>query len=164
MPFGILNIMKPNILSCNEAVQVERLVKKYFVHIQGEYHIEQKTVKTGKDHVETIEQKVWDRPPEPVTISGLALALGFNSRQQFEQYLHNGQFADVVKQAMLRVEAGYEANLHQNTTGAMFALKSMGWKEKPEPLPAGTETDNVLMVMVENTGPNTAGNEKDVTL
>lgn len=164
MPIGIFYIMKTDILSCNDAVQAGRLIERYFTHIQGKYHIEQKTIKTGKDHAENIEQKVWDRPPEPATISGLALALGFNSRQQFENYLNNGPLADVVKRALLRVEAGYEANLHQNTTGAMFALKSMGWNEKPEPSSAGADTDNILKVEIKHSGPIPAGNEKDVDL
>lgn len=156
--------MKPNIFSCNNAAQVERLIDKYFTNIKGEYHLEQKPIKSSKDNAETIEHKVWDREPEPATISGLALALGFNSRQEFYNYVQQGRFSQAVKQGVLRVEAGYEVHLHQNTTGAMFALKNMGWNEKHEPLQATPETGNTLKVEIVNSGPPPAGNEKDVKL
>lgn len=156
--------MKPDISSCNNAAQVKRLIDKYFDNIKGEYHLEQKPVKNNKDNAETIEQKVWDREPEPATLSGLALALGFNSRQEFNDYIQNGRFASAVKQGILRIEACYEAHLHQNTTGAMFALKNMGWNEKYEPSPTNTEAGNILNVKVFNSGPPTADSEKDVKL
>jgi hypothetical protein len=164
MPIGILNIMKPDISSFNDTTQVERLIDKYFVRIQGKYHLEQKPIKNTKDNAETIEQKIWDREPEPATLSGLAIALGFNSRQEFNDYIQNGRFAPVVKQGILRVEACYEAHLHQNTTGAMFALKNMGWNEKHEPSPASTEAGNNLKVEIFNSGPPPADSEKDVKL
>jgi hypothetical protein len=164
MPIGILNIMKPDISSCNNAAQVKRLIDKYFDNIKGDYHHEQKPVKNSKDNAETIEQKVWDREPEPATLSGLALALGFNSRQEFNDYIQNGSFAPVLKQGILRVEACYEAHLHQNTTGAMFALKNMGWNEKYEPSPTNTEAGNILKVKIFNAGPPPADSEKDVQL
>ncbi|HEX8020195.1 terminase small subunit [Mucilaginibacter sp.] len=156
--------MKPDISSCNNAAQVKRLIEKYFDNIKGEYHHEQKPVKNSKDNAETIEHKIWDREPEPATLSGLALALGFSSRQEFNNYIQNGRFAPAVKQGILRVEACYEAHLHQNTTGAMFALKNMGWNEKYEPSPTNTEAGNILNVKLFNSGPPPADSEKDVQL
>lgn len=164
MPFGIVNIMKPNISSCNNAAQVKQLIDNYFENIKGEYHLEHKPAKNNKDNAETIEHKVWDRDPEPATLSALALALGFNSRQEFHDYVHHGRFSKAVKQGILRVEAYYEAHLHQNTTGAMFALKSMGWSEKPDSPPANTNADNTLKVQIVDSGPTPAGSEKDVKL
>jgi hypothetical protein len=156
--------MKPNISSCNNAAQVKQLIDNYFNNIKGEYHLEQKPLKSNKDNAETIEHKVWDRDPEPPTLSALALALGFNSRQEFHDYVHHGRFSKAVKQGALRVEACYEAHLHQNTTGAMFALKSMGWSEKPDPLPTNMEAENTLKVEIVNSGPPPADSEKDVKL
>lgn len=156
--------MKPDISSFNDAAQVTRRIDKYFAQIKGKYHLEQKPAKSSKDNAETIEHKVWDEDPEPATLSGLALALGFNSRQEFNNYVQHGRFAPAVKQGILRVEACYEAHLHQNTTGAMFALKNMGWNEKYEPSPANTEAGNTLKVEIVNSGPPPAGNEKDVQL
>jgi hypothetical protein len=48
MPFGIINIMKPNISSCNNAAQVKQLIDNYFNNIKGEYHLEQKPLKATK--------------------------------------------------------------------------------------------------------------------
>ncbi|MFC0512716.1 terminase small subunit [Mucilaginibacter angelicae] len=156
--------MKPDISSFNDSAQVARCIDKYFVKIKGKYHLEQKPVKNSKDNAETIEHKVWDEDPEPATLSGLALALGFNSRQEFNNYVQHGRFAPAVKQGILRVEACYEAHLHQNTTGAMFALKNMGWNEKYEPSPTNTEAGNKLKVEIFNSGPPPADSEKDVQL
>lgn len=156
--------MKPNISSCNNAAQVKQLIDNYFDNIKGEYHLEQKPLKSNKDNAKTIEHKVWDRDPEPATLSALTLALGFNSRQEFYDYVHHGRFSKAVKQGILRIEACYEAHLHQNTTGAMFALKSMGWSEKPDSLPTNTETENTLKVEIVNSGPPPADSEKDVKL
>ncbi|WP_121810886.1 terminase small subunit [Mucilaginibacter kameinonensis] len=164
MPFGIDNIMKSDISSCNSVAQVRRLIDNYFDTIKGEYHLEQKPLKSNKDNAETIEHKVWDREPEPATLSGLAIALGFNSRQEFQDYVQHGRFSQAIKQGILRIEAGYEAHLHQNTTGAMFALKSMGWSEKHDPASANTETENTLKVEIVNSGPPPACSEKDVKL
>ena len=68
------------------------------------------------------------------TMCGLALALDFNSRQSLLNYEGYGEgFLDILKKAHLRVEAGYEANLHKpKPTGSIFALKNMGWKDNQE--------------------------------
>jgi hypothetical protein len=164
MPIGILNIMKPNIFSCNRAAQVKQLVDDYFDTIKGKYHLEQKTVKNSKDNAETIEHKVWDKEPESATLSGLAIALGFSSRQELNNYVQKGPFAKPVKQGILKVEACYEAHLHQNTTGAMFALKNMGWNEKQEQPTTTSEASNNLKVEIFNAGPLPASSEKDVEM
>lgn len=70
------------------------------------------------------------------TISGLAYYLGFASRQSFYDYEKKEGFSYTIKRARLFIEVEYEEQLqHGNTTGAIFALKNMGWKDK-------TETDN----------------------
>lgn len=67
------------------------------------------------------------------TITGLALFLGFESRQSIYDYEKDGEFSYIIKNARLRVEEGYEERLHgQMPTGAIFALKNMGWKDKTE--------------------------------
>jgi hypothetical protein len=68
-----------------------------------------------------------------VTITGLALHLGFESRQSIYDYEKNGEFSYIIKRAKLRVELAYEWRLNSNScTGAIFALKNMGWKDKQE--------------------------------
>lgn len=77
-------------------------------------------------------------PPLPksnnVTITGLALYLGFESRQSFYDYEKKPEYSYIIKRARLRVENGYETALlnHKNPTGPIFALKNMGWTDKQE--------------------------------
>lgn len=106
--------------------ELQTAVDNYFEHIKGEKH------KSFDDKVNTGEE--WARHPEPATVTGLALFLGFESRQSVYDYEANGQFSYIIKNARLRVECEYEKRLStaQSPTGAIFALKNMGWKDKSE--------------------------------
>lgn len=76
---------------------------------------------------------------QPVTITGLALHLGFESRQSFYDYEKNPDFSYTIKRARLRIEAYYEGKLvANNAAGPIFALKNMGWKDKTEVENSGT--------------------------
>ena len=69
----------------------------------------------------------------PVTWTGMALYLGFTSRQAIDEYANYVGFSDCVKRAKLFVERAYEERLHGNSpTGAIFALKNMGWSDRSE--------------------------------
>lgn len=110
--------------------QLKALIAAYFKYIKGEYHLEDIPAKskTGED---VIRQKIWDREPEAPTISGLAHYLGFDSREAFIQYELKGEFSSTLKRSRLRIEAEYEKKLHQQpSSGAIFALKNLGWHEK----------------------------------
>jgi hypothetical protein len=134
-------------------------IDSYFTFIEGEYHLENKP---GKDTDVTI--KVCDREPEPATFAGLTLYIGFNSRQAFDDYEQNGPFAETLKYGRLRIEASYEKKLHaQSSAGAIFALKSMGWNERAE-VKTGEQLPKTMQVEIIESGPKTAGNEKDVVL
>jgi hypothetical protein len=70
----------------------------------------------------------------PLTMCGLARALGFSTRLSL---MGNAARADPVGQvladALAQVEEGYESNLHRNIpTGSIFALKNMGWADRQE--------------------------------
>lgn len=70
---------------------------------------------------------------EEPTVTGLALYLGFESRQSLYDYGKREEFSYIIKRAKLRVENGYEKALRlNNATGPIFALKNMGWKDKTE--------------------------------
>lgn len=70
---------------------------------------------------------------EPVTWTGLALFLGFSSRQSIDEYLKYDGFSDSVKRAKTLVEYAYEKKLHGTTAaGAIFALKNMQWSDRQE--------------------------------
>jgi len=69
----------------------------------------------------------------PATMTGLALALGFCSRQSLYDYEGRDVFSYTIKIARLRVENSYEENLFgKSATGAIFGLKNMGWSDKQE--------------------------------
>ena len=70
---------------------------------------------------------------EPVTWTGLALFLGFSSRQSIDEYAKYDGFSDSVKKAKTLVEWEYEKRLIQgHPAGPIFALKNMGWSDKQE--------------------------------
>lgn len=71
---------------------------------------------------------------EPLTITGLALALGFTSRQSLAEYGERPEFADAVKRARLLVEEDYEraARTAKNPAGAIFGLKNLGWSDRQD--------------------------------
>ena len=71
---------------------------------------------------------------EKVTVTGLALHLGFNSRQSLLNYEgYSEEFLDTMKRAKSRVEAYYEEHLvGNNAAGSIFALKNFGWTDKHE--------------------------------
>lgn len=64
---------------------------QYFEWIEGKYHTIQKEIKGI-----LTDEKVWEREPEPVTIAGPALYLGFTSRKELEQCEASGKYADLV--------------------------------------------------------------------
>ena len=65
------------------------------------------------------------------TITGLCYYIGFESRQSFYDYEKKDGFSYTIKRARLFIEKEYEQLLQVgNTTGAIFALKNMGWSDK----------------------------------
>lgn len=71
--------------------------------------------------------------PGRLTITGLAMWLGFCDRQSLYDYEKKPEFTCIIKEARLAVENDYEISLRSpSVTGAIFALKNMGWKDKTE--------------------------------
>ena len=94
-----------------------------------------------------------------VSVTGLALFLGFDSRQSFYDYENKGgEFSYTIKRARLQIEQHYEeALLSKNATGAIFALKNFGWRDKVEqeltgkdggPIETHTTLDKPLEVII----------------
>jgi hypothetical protein len=140
-------------------------INAYFNYIEGEYYLENKSATHSKAQADS-KQKIWMREPEPATLTGLAIFLGFHSRQAFEKYEENGRFANVLKSGRLRVEAIYEKKLHllSSASGAIFALKSMGWNEKTESKTIAKAVIKNIKIEIIETGPKPADNEKEVIL
>ena len=91
-------------------------------------------IKDYFDNPPTKSVMIKDVGPVPmpfVSITGLALHLGFASRQSLYDYEKNDQYSYTIKRARTLIENEYEFQLQSgNTTGAIFALKQFGWTDK----------------------------------
>ena len=110
---------------------MERKIKKYFKDCEGRV-LKDKGGEILRDkHGEPMI--ISARPP---TITGLALALGFNSRQSLLNYQAKKEFMDTITRAKSRVECYTEERLFdkEGANGAKFSLRNnfKGWKENPE--------------------------------
>jgi hypothetical protein len=158
MPIGIVIIMLNSTFTT--AIELTNQISAYFDYIDGEHYQENKPVNREQQSLAG-QKKIHMREPEPATIAGLALFLGFCSRQAFDDYEQSGEFAHILKRGRLHVEAVYEKKLHQQSSaGAIFALKSMGWNEKVE----GNTAFKCLTIEIIESGPKPAENEKEVVL
>lgn len=72
----------------------------------------------------------------PLTITGLALALGFNSRQALLNYQGKEEFNDTITRAKAKIEQYAEERLFDKdgANGAKFSLSNNfeGWREKQQ--------------------------------
>jgi len=96
--------------------------------------------------------------PKPVTVTGLARACGFKSRQSFLDYTQRNKsgknekgeeiFADAIARAKMAAEEYTEERLYdkEGTRGAQFSLANnfKGWNAKPD----GVEVNNNLEIRV----------------
>lgn len=88
--------------------------------------------------------------PTP-TISGLCYFLGFESRQSFYDYGDKPEFSYTIKRAKLFIENVYEKQLqYSNCTGAIFALKNFGWKDKQLELNVNGDGINIVVANEED--------------
>jgi len=71
----------------------------------------------------------------PPTVCGLALHIGFISRQSFLDYSgYSQEFSDTIKRAKTAIEAYHEGKLSDNkqAAGHIFWLKNYGWADRQE--------------------------------
>lgn len=109
--------------------EIQEKIDKYFEECKG-------TVLTDKDG--NIMFDKYGMPivinAKPLTITGLALALGFNSRQALLNYQVKDEFNDTITRAKAIVEQYAEERLYDKdgANGAKFSLANnfSGWKEK----------------------------------
>jgi len=89
------------------------------------------------------------------TVSGLALSIGFASKQSLYDYEKDERFSYPIKRALSMIEVYHEERLSDNNvTGAIFALKNMGWKDKTEVDNRFPEGIQVVMEKVDSVKPN----------
>lgn len=81
-----------------------------------------------------IEMCQKSEPPQPLTLTGLILALGLGSRESLDNYMDYPEYFDSVKRAKMLIEHEYEKRLVNGTNAAapIFALKNFGWSDKQE--------------------------------
>lgn len=96
--------------------ELQTAIDAYFKSVEGVFYLDKDGVKVC----------------EPLTITGLALALD-TTRQVLMDYQERDEYTDTIKKAKTRIENYAERRIFTtNPTGAIFALKNYGWKDKQE--------------------------------
>lgn len=154
--------MKNNYPKFLSKSHLTKLIDAYFEYIENY----QPAKMTGRSKVPNVlkEESGNKEVHGPATISGLAYYLGFNSRDQFESYENSGRFAICIKRAKLRIEEAYEKQLHKQSSGVIFALKTFGWNEKSESKKTTSAIAKTMRVIIVDVGPKPASNEKEVAI
>jgi hypothetical protein len=84
------------------------------------------------------------------SVTGLALSLGFASKQSLYDYEKDERFSYPIKRALSMIEQYHEERLSENSvTGSIFALKNMGWKDKTE---TDMKIDGGVQIVFEKAG------------
>lgn len=121
--------------------KLDQKIQEYFTWCKGEYIIKegQRFTKsklpdgTVNEITETYEYEHCVRDPETPSVTGLAYFLGFESRQSMYDYQKKADFAYIIKRGIIQIEKRYESGLwNDRPTGAIFALKNMGWTDRTE--------------------------------
>lgn len=110
--------------------EMQKVIDKYFEDCSGEYIVIDGAVAVDK-HGNPIKTK-----ERPLTITGLALALGFTTRQSLLNYEGKPEFVDTIKRAKSKIEQYAEERLYDKdgVNGAKFNLSNnfKGWSEKQQ--------------------------------
>ena len=110
---------------------MQKVIDGYFEECQGEYLTDEEgNIMTDKNGYPI------KRKEKPLTITGLALALGFNGRQALLNYEGKSEFVDTIKRAKSRIEQYAEERLFDKdgVNGAKFNLSNnfSGWSERQQ--------------------------------
>ena len=129
-----------------DVCEMQRRIDKYFADCEGKPLLDEDgrpaTDKWGNVII------LGAKPP---TITGLALALGLNSRQALLNYQGRPEFNDAVTRAKSRCEEYAESRLFDKdgANGAKFSLANnfKAWGEKPD----GTDVSQNMTIKVDLT-------------
>jgi hypothetical protein len=118
-------------LAYKTADEMQIVIDKYFEECKGE---ELKDA-AGESRLDKYGHPIiWNETPP--TVTGLALALGFNSRQALLNYQGREDYNDTVMRAKARCERYAETRLfdRDGSNGAKFSLQNnfKSWSEKQE--------------------------------
>lgn len=116
---------------------LDNLIEDYFEWIEGEYEEIENVVTDSEGNTKKEKSLKCIRKPEPPTVSGLSLHLGFADKSSLYDYKDKESFSHSIKRAISRIEKYHEIAIAygDKCTGNIFALKNFGWKDK-------LETDN----------------------
>lgn len=111
--------------------EIQGLIDQYFLKCEGEPLLD--------DNEKPVLDK-YNRPvilhQKPPTVTGLALALGFASRQALLNYQGKKEFHDTITRAKSRIEEYAEMRLFdkEGSNGAQFSLRNnfKGWNDDKE--------------------------------
>lgn len=111
--------------------EMQDMIDKYFEECEGKILKDN----NGEPYLDKYGNPIiYDR--KPLTITGLALALGFNSRQSLLNYQGKEEFMDTITRAKSIVEQYAETRLYDKdgANGAKFSLANNfeGWREKQQ--------------------------------
>lgn len=121
----------------DSAEKLQKKIEEYF-----EFCPDTRKVKSGEILLDV---------PAP-TVTGLALFLGFESRQSFYDYEENDEFSYTIKRARTFIEKEYEMMLHGGQcTGAIFALKNLGWSDRTDLRHSGDAKNPLVSMNMEIT-------------
>lgn len=112
------------------AEEIQEKIDAYFKKCEGEPLVIDGVVATDKYGEPIMVGK------RPLTVTGLALALGFNSRTSLLNYQDKPEFMNTIMRAKAEVERYAEERLFDKdgANGAKFSLANNfeGWKEKQQ--------------------------------
>ncbi len=134
-----------------EPKSVQILIDDYFEWILGEQGEKEEKVLTD-DGEKIMKVPYWIRRPEPPTVSGLSLHLGFADKSSLYDYKEKDCFSHSIKRAISRIEKHHEIKVAygDKCTGNIFALKNFGWKDKTHQEHSGSiETTPITGMKVE---------------
>ncbi|MEG2915959.1 MAG: terminase small subunit [Oscillospiraceae bacterium] len=103
------------------AKELQSLVNKYFNSLNGEMLLDENNIPVSDKN-----GLVYEVPPKPPTLTGLALALGFRGRLSLLKFHGDEKLEEIIETALSRVEEYIEGRLFDKgcTTGAKFSLEN----------------------------------------
>lgn len=125
--------------------EMQEAIDKYFEECNGKILKDE----NGEPYLDKYGNPIiYDR--KPLTITGLALALGFNSRQTLLNYQGKQEFMDTITRAKTIVERYAEERLYDKdgANGAKFNLANNfdGWREKQQ---IEADVNNTVTINIE---------------